>query len=76
MGYDLNMMSMMGVIALSGVVLLIAPHLIGAPHLSGYFGVSPPELSAEFVTLSLGTAAAGWATLGFLLAWFWTREEA
>lgn len=63
-----------GLIALSGVVLLLAPHLIGAPHLSGYFGVSPPELSAEFVTLSLGTAAAGWTTLGFLLAWFWTRE--
>lgn len=63
-----------GFIALSGVVLLLAPHLIGAPHLSGYFGVSPPELSAEFVTLSLGTAAAGWSTLGFLLAWFWTRE--
>lgn len=65
-----------GVIALSGTVLLLVPHLIHAPHLDGYFGVSPPELSAEFATLSLGTAAAGWASLGFLCAWFWTREDA
>ncbi|MCF2871794.1 CbtA family protein [Octadecabacter sp. G9-8] len=63
-----------GVIALSGVVLLLAPHLIGAPHLDTYWGVSPPELSAEFATLSLGTAAAGWTILGFLLSWFWTRD--
>lgn len=65
-----------GAIALSGVILLIGPHLIGAPHLDAYWGVSPPELAAEFVTLSLGTAAAGWVSLGFLCAWFWTREDA
>lgn len=63
-----------GIIALSGVILLIGPHLIGAPHLDAFWGVAPPELSAEFVTLSLGTAAAGWTSLGFLCAWFWTRE--
>lgn len=55
---------------LLGIVLCLVPHLIGAPHLDAYFGVSPPELSAEFVTLSLGTAAAGWACLGFAVAWF------
>ena len=65
-----------GVVALGGVVLLLIPQVIGAPHLEAYYGVSPPELSAEFATLSLGTAAAGWTTLGFLLAWFWTREDA
>lgn len=64
-----------GVVALSGVVLLLAPHVIGAPHLDAYWGVSPPELAAEFVTLSLGTAAAGWTVLGFFCAWFWTRED-
>ncbi len=63
-----------GMIALSGVILLIGPHLIGAPHLDAFWGVAPPELSAEFVTLSLGAAAAGWTSLGFLCAWFWTRE--
>lgn len=64
-----------GFISVGGVVLLLIPQLIGAPHLEAYYGVSPPELSAEFATLSLGTAAAGWATLGFLCAWFWTRPE-
>jgi len=64
-----------GAIALCGIALLLAPHFIGAPHLDAYFGVSPPELSAEFATLSLGTAAAGWTALGFLCAWFWTRED-
>ena len=63
-----------GIIALSGVILLLGPHVIGAPHLDAYWGVSPPELASEFVTLSLGAAAAGWTSLGFLCAWFWTRE--
>ena len=63
-----------GVVALSGVILLLGPHLIGAPHLDAFWGVAPPELSAEFVTLSLGAAAAGWTCLGFLCAWFWTKE--
>ena len=48
-----------GYIALGGVVLLLIPHIIGAPHLDAFWGVAPPELSAEFVTLSLGAAAAG-----------------
>ncbi len=65
-----------GVTALAGAVLLLAPQLIGAPHLEAYWGVAPPELSAEFATLSLGTAAAGWTALGFLAAWFWTRDGA
>lgn len=63
-----------GPLALAGVVLLAAPHLIGAPQLDTYWGVAPPELAAQFVTFSLGSAAAGWTTLGFLSAWFWTRE--
>ena len=63
-----------GFIALGGVVLMLIPHIIGAPRLGVFWGVAPPELAAEFVTLSLGTAAASWSTLGFLCAWFWTRE--
>lgn len=63
-----------GALALVGVVLILLPHLIGAPHLDAFWGVAPPELSAEFATLSLGTAAAGWTALGFLCAWFWTKE--
>lgn len=63
-----------GPIALAGVALLAAPHLIGAPVLDTYWGVAPPELAAQFVTFSLGSAAVGWTCLGFLAAWFWTRD--
>lgn len=61
------------VAAIAGTALILAPHLVGAPHLDTYWGVAPPELSAEFATVSLGVAAAGWTLLGFLCAWFWTR---
>lgn len=62
-----------GPLALIGVAFLLAPHLVGAPHLDAYWGVAPPELAAEFATLSLGTAAAGWTILGFAAAWLWSR---
>lgn len=60
-------------LALIGVAFLLAPHVIGAPHLDAYWGVAPPELAAEFATLSLGAAAAGWTILGFAAAWLWSR---
>jgi predicted cobalt transporter CbtA len=53
---------------LAGVVLMVIPHLLGAPHLDTFFGVAPPELAAEFATLSLGAAAAGWVLLGCAVA--------
>ena len=53
---------------LAGVVLMAIPHLLGAPHLDTFFGVAPPELAAEFATLSLGAAAAGWVLLGCAVA--------
>lgn len=62
-----------GLLPLAGAALLVAPHLVGAPELDTFWGVAPPELSAHFATLSLGTAAAGWSVLGLLCAWFWTR---
>ncbi|GAA6209049.1 CbtA family protein [Cognatishimia sp. WU-CL00825] len=64
-----------GIWQIAGGILLILPHLIGAPHLDTYFGIAPPELSAEFVTLSLGMAAIGWATLGYFAAFFIERGE-
>ena len=63
-----------GGIALAGVVLLAVPHLIGAPRLDTFWGVAPPELAAQFVTVSLGSAAVGWTCLGFVAAWCWTRD--
>jgi cobalt transporter subunit CbtA len=65
-----------GPIALAGIALILVPHIIGAPHLDTYYGIAPPELSAHFVTLSLGVALAGWSSLGFFCAWFWTRASA
>lgn len=64
-----------GLLPLAGVALLALPHIIGAPHLDTYWGTAPPELAAHFVTLSLGVAAAGWASLGFLCGWFWDRAR-
>lgn len=64
-----------GPIALLSLPLLLAPHIIGAPHLDTYYGIAPPELSAQFVTLSLGVALAAWVTLGFFCAWFWTKAQ-
>ncbi|MDA5095426.1 CbtA family protein [Aliiroseovarius sp. KMU-50] len=60
---------------LGGAALLLLPHLIGAPHLDTYWGVSAPELAAHFATVSLGVAAASWAVLGTLCAWFYQKVE-
>ena len=60
---------------LAGVVLMATPHLLGAPHLDTFFGVAPPELAAEFATLSLGAAAAGWVLLGYAVAAILQRLE-
>jgi len=64
-----------GILPLIGVALIAAPQIYGAPHLDTFFGVAPPELSAHFVTQSLGTAAAGWTALGFFCAYFYVRED-
>lgn len=60
---------------LVGMVILLLPHIIGAPHLDTYFGIAPPELSAEFVTVSMGVAAVGWTLLGYFAAYFFERGE-
>lgn len=64
-----------GLLPMAGVALIAAPQLIGAPQLQTYYGVAPPELAAHFATLSLGTAAAGWAVLGYLTALLLTRSQ-
>jgi cobalt transporter subunit CbtA len=58
---------------LIGTGLILLPQLVGAPHPEAYFGIAPPELSAQFATASLGVAAASWAVLGLATAYFWTR---
>lgn len=58
-----------------GLALILMPHLIGAPHLDTYYGVAPPELSAEFATLSMGVAMVGWSLLGYFCAYFLASGE-
>ena len=60
----------------AGIVLIALPHIIGAPHPHSFGGVVPPELQGEFVTLSLGVAAIGWAMLGLLAGFMWDRQKA
>jgi cobalt transporter subunit CbtA len=64
-----------GIAVILGFILIALPHIVGAPHLDTYFGVAPPELSAHFVSLSLGAAAITWALLGFLAALLWVRSQ-
>lgn len=64
-----------GWMPLISIPLLAAPHIVGAPKLDTFYGVAPPELSAEFVTLSLGAALVGWSLLGFFCAWFWLKAN-
>ena len=58
-----------------GLVLVLVPHVIGAPHLDTYFGIAPPELSAEFATASLATALIGWTMMGYFAGYFMSRGE-
>ena len=60
---------------LLGLVLVLVPHVIGAPHLDTYFGIAPPELSAEFATASLATALIGWTMMGYFAGYFVSRGE-
>lgn len=59
----------------AGVVLLALPHVIGAPHPVEFGGVVPPELQGDFVGLSLGVSAIGWALLGLIGGYAWARQD-
>ena len=61
---------------IAGAALIAAPHLIGAPHPEAFGGVVPPELSALFAARVLAVGALGWAALGALAGYFWSREAA
>ena len=64
-----------GYLTLASIPIIALPQLIGAPQLDVFFGVAPPELAAEFVTLSLGCAAAGWVILGYTVSAMLFRLE-
>lgn len=58
-----------------GLLLILLPHFYGAPHLDTYYGIAPPELSAEFATASMGVALIGWSLLGYFCAYFLVRGD-
>ncbi len=58
-----------------GLLVILAPQFVGAPQLDTFWGVAPPELSAEFVTRSLGFAAVGWVTLGYFCGYFLAQGD-
>lgn len=60
----------------AAVALLLAPHLVGAPEPESFAGTTPPEIAALFAARALGMGMAGWALLGGLTGYFWSRETA
>jgi cobalt transporter subunit CbtA len=60
------------------ILFLVIPHAIGAPIPEvGLFGVSPPELAAHFVMVSLFASAIMWGVLGCSAAFVfrWLSEQ-
>ena len=58
------------------VIIALTPHLIGAPHpeVLSTKGV-PPELAAQFVTVSIAVGALFWALIGGFSGYFYKRLE-
>ena len=58
------------------VIIAITPHLFGAPHpeVLSTNGV-PPELAAQFVTVSIGVGGLFWALIGGFSGYFYERLE-
>ena len=58
------------------VVIALTPHLVGAPHPEALSsnGV-PPELAAQFVTVSIAVGGLFWALIGGFSGYFYERIE-
>ena len=58
------------------VVIALTPHLVGAPHpeVLSSNGV-PPELAAQFVTVSIAVGGLFWAFIGGFSGYFYERLE-
>ena len=58
------------------VIIAITPHLFGAPHpeVLSTNGV-PPELAAQFVTVSMAVGGLFWALIGGFSGYFYERLE-
>ena len=58
------------------VIIALTPHLVGAPHpeVLSANGV-PPELAAQFVTVSIAVGGLFWALIGGFSGYFYERIE-
>ena len=58
------------------VIFALTPHLVGAPHpeVLSADGV-PPELAAQFVTVSIAVGGLFWALIGGFSGYFYERLE-
>ncbi len=58
---------------LVGIAAAAVPHIVGAPLPEHAGGSAPPELAAQFVAVSLVTAALFWLVLGGFGGWLYGR---
>ncbi|MGB1361572.1 MAG: CbtA family protein, partial [Alphaproteobacteria bacterium] len=56
-----------------GALFIALPHITGTPQPNAYIGKVPPEMSAHFVSVSMGISMVMWTTLGALLAVFYKK---
>ncbi|TWI50983.1 cobalt transporter subunit CbtA [Pseudomonas duriflava] len=61
---------------LVALVLLVLPHIIGAPQPAEHSSLAPESLQSHFRLAALISNAAFWIALGWLSAWFYTRDTA
>jgi cobalt transporter subunit CbtA len=61
---------------LVALALLAMPHIIGAPQPAEPMSLAPESLQHRFQWAALIANAAFWIVLGWLSAWFYTRDTA
>ncbi|GGM02108.1 CbtA family protein [Pseudomonas asuensis] len=61
---------------LVALALLALPHIIGAPQPAGQASLAPESLQHHFQMAALISNAVFWIVLGWLSAWFYTRDIA
>jgi len=63
------------IFVLLGSLLILAPHILGAPQPSNFVGPTPPELASHFASRALAIGFVTWSCLGYLVGYFWSKEN-
>jgi len=64
------------VLRLAALALLALPHIIGAPQPAEQASLAPESLQQHFQLAALVSNTVFWIVLGWLSAWFYTRDTA